>query len=236
MEALSTAFGCAQDRFQSRISLSFFSERWLTCFVAGTLSKPWGVCIGMKGSVKTSGRYYPAGLASFVSDLIISFCLFFGHTQYLDSHSHFKGACGEFCCPFPGPFSYTYRNAASGGQNRKHGHLSWCPELTKPAYSWIVATNAMFRCHLESLLLLSLQESPLHHFPCNLPTPLSYGVAHPLLPPLFHSPSPSYNQHLHHFNPFDPHPVCFPVSTAPGDYILTASSLLCASVTAAVAG
>lgn len=130
----------------------------------------------------------------------------------------------------------TYRNPASAEQNRKHGHLSRCPEPTKPAYSWIVATNAMFRCHLESLLLLSSQESPLRHFPCNLPTPLSYGVAHPLLPPLFHSPSPSYNQHLHHFNPFDPHPVCFPVSTAPGDYILPASSPLCASVTVAVAG
>lgn len=73
-------------------------------------------------------------------------------------------------------------------------------------------------------------------FPCNLPTPLSSGVAHPLLPPLFHSISPSYNQHLHHFNPFDPHPVCFPVSTAPGDYILPAFSPLRASLTVAGAG
>lgn len=213
------------------VSLPFFTERWLTCFVAGTLSKPCGVCIGMKGSIKISDRYYPAGLASFVSDLIFTFW----HRQYLDSHS--QGGLWRFHLPFSqliflSPIETQHQVA----RNRKHGHLSRCPELTKPAYSWIVATNAMFRCHMESLLLLSLQESPLRHFPCNLSFPLSYGAAHPLLPPLFHNPCPSYNQHLHHFNPFDPHPVCFPVSTAPGDYILTASSPLCASVTVAAVG
>ncbi|TNN64550.1 hypothetical protein EYF80_025177 [Liparis tanakae] len=71
-------------------------------------------------------------------------------------------------------------------------------------------------------------ESPSRHSPCNLPTPLCCGVARPLLPPLRHSPSP-YSQHLHHFNPFDPNPVCFPVSTAPGDYILPASVAVAAA-------
>lgn len=134
--------------------------------------------------------------------------------------------------PHPGLLTpVTFRNRASRGHGISADRLSRCPELTKPVYCWIVAANAMFQCHLESLLPLSSQESPLRHFPCNLPTALCYGVARPLLPPLFRSPSPSYNQHLHHFNPFDPNPVCFPVSTAPGDYILPASSPLRTSVT-----
>lgn len=111
----------------------------------------------------------------------------------------------------------TYRKMASADQNRNHGLLS-----AKPALSHFFSFP-----HKDPTCAIS---------PCNLPTPLSSGVAHPLLPPLFHSVSHSYNQHLHHFNPFDPHPVCFPVSTSPGDYILPASSPLRASLTVAGVG
>ena len=176
MEAVSTVFGSARDRFHSRIS-PFFTERWLTCFVDGTLSKPCEVCIGMKGSVRTSHRQSSLDITQQSWPPLFKVWLYFSfwRWQYLDSHSHGGGWLSNvFKWRFQRSFSHSIsmfpsypppietQHHLTGVE--KHGHLPWCPELAKPAYCWIVATNAMFRCHLESLLPLSFAGIPLAPF------------------------------------------------------------------------
>lgn len=58
MEAMGTAFGCARDRFQPRIS-PFFHGGVIDMFCWRNSIQSGEVCIGMKGSVKNLRQILP---------------------------------------------------------------------------------------------------------------------------------------------------------------------------------